>query len=76
MYDVKEFNKISYKYKKIIICICILIMMCVINLYNVFPINCMNLILGFVVAVLINYNIIKETLYYLCRYFKTIVKQN
>ena len=59
MHDVKKFQKISYKYLKISICLLVLVSMCVLCWINTLPVNIINLLIGCVFAAYLNRNLIK-----------------
>lgn len=59
MHDVKKFQTVSYKYKKVIVCLAILASMCVICWINNFSLNIVNFIIGCVFAVFLNRKLVK-----------------
>lgn len=60
MHDVKKFQTVSYKYKKVIVCLAILVSMCVICWINNFSLNIVNFIIGCVFAVFLNRKLVKD----------------
>lgn len=58
MHDVKKFQAITYKYKKVIICLAVLAEMCVLCWINILPLNIINLIIGCAFAFILNRQIV------------------
>ena len=58
MHDVKRFQAITYKYKKVIICLAVLAGMCVFCWINILPLNIINLIIGCAFAFILNRQIV------------------
>ena len=58
MKDVKNFQSISYKYVKIILCLLVLVAMCVLCCVNAFIINVINMSFGCIFALLLNRKIV------------------
>ena len=58
MHDVKKFQAITYKYKKVIICLAVLAGMSVLCWINILPLNIINLTIGCAFAFILNRQIV------------------
>lgn len=62
MYDVKKFQQIAYRLKKISICEIFLVCMCIICWVNTFATNLINVLIGFLFAIYLNRSLVKSIL--------------
>ena len=56
---LRKFQRISFKYRKIVLCFSILVGMCLLCWYNKLPTNIINMLLGCVFCFLLNRSVIK-----------------
>lgn len=62
MYDVQKFQRVSFDLKKFCLLICCLVTMCIICWINALVLNIVNMIIGVVLAVIVNRKVIKSVL--------------
>lgn len=62
MHDVKQFQKISYNYSRIIICVSILVLMCVICWINTLHLNILNMLGSVFIAIILNVKLLRDLL--------------